>query len=152
MENEPRPLLFWVLLRHPGTPRARAKRWIQAGRVSVAGVVIRKPQENLADPGPALRLLDRPVTPLECGPGWQIHPGVQLLFMDSALAVVNKGPGLLSVPAAQSDSSALGVLADFLAGRLKAGHPGWSLPPAIASIAILAACSAWLSKSGRAPN
>jgi 23S rRNA pseudouridine1911/1915/1917 synthase len=56
-----------------------------------------------------------------------------LLYLDSALAVVNKGPGLISVPASNCDLSALSILADFLAGKLKAqdrGVAGKSLPPA----------------------
>ena len=48
------PLLDWLLRRHPDTPRNRAKQWIQAGRVSVAGVVIRKPHQSISDPGDAL--------------------------------------------------------------------------------------------------
>jgi 23S rRNA-/tRNA-specific pseudouridylate synthase len=65
--------------------------------------------------------------------GWQIHPRVSLLYLDSALAIVNKGPGLISVPAPNCDLSALSILADFLVGRLKArdrGVAGKSLPPA----------------------
>jgi 23S rRNA-/tRNA-specific pseudouridylate synthase len=55
-----------------------------------------------------------------------------LLYLDSVLAIVNKGPGLISVPAANCDLSALSILADFLAGKLKAqqrGVAGKSLPP-----------------------
>jgi 23S rRNA pseudouridine1911/1915/1917 synthase len=48
---------------------------------------------------------------------------------------VNKGPGLLSVPAEPDDLSALNILADFLAGKLRAydrglDGRGYSLPPA----------------------
>jgi 23S rRNA pseudouridine1911/1915/1917 synthase len=56
-----------------------------------------------------------------------------LLYLDSALAIVNKGPGLISVPAPDCELSALSILADFLAGKLKArdrGVAGRSLPPA----------------------
>jgi 23S rRNA pseudouridine1911/1915/1917 synthase len=80
-----------------------------------------------------LRLLDRQATTLECGSGWQIHPRVGLLFLDSAVAIVNKGPGLVSVPAANCDLSALSILADFLVGKLRAwkvGEAGRTLPPA----------------------
>lgn len=126
-----RPLLDWLLLKHPDTPRNRAKQWIQAGRVSVNGVVIRKPHETLRDPGGALVLGDRHMTTLDCGTGWQIHPRVSLLHLDSAIAIVNKGPGLISVPAANADLSALSILADFLAGDLTARDrsvAGKSLP------------------------
>ena len=127
------PLLDWLLRKHPDTPKSRAKQWILAGRVSVNGVVIRKPHQAMPDPGDALELGDRQAATLECGSGWQIHPRVSLLYLDSALAIVNKGPGLISVPAPNCELSALSILADFLAGKLKAqnrGVAGRSLPPA----------------------
>jgi 23S rRNA pseudouridine1911/1915/1917 synthase len=136
-ENDGQPLLHWLLQRHPDTPKTRAKQWILAGRVSVGGVILRKPHQLLHDPGDTLRLLDRQATTLDCGPGWQIHPRVGLLYLDSALAIVNKGPGLVSVPAANCDLSALSILADFLCGKLKAlerGAAGRTLPPAYRSL------------------
>lgn len=136
MENLRRPLLDWVLQKHPETPKKRAKQWILAGRVSVNGVVIRQPNQTIPDPRDTLELLGRRAMALDCGAaGWQIHPRVAVLYLDTALAVVNKGPGLLSVPAEPDDLSALSILADFLAGKLRAqdrglpGH-GRSLPPA----------------------
>lgn len=129
-----RPLLEWLLEKHPDTPKKRAKQWITAGRVSVNGVIIRQPNQAISDPQDTLQLLDRRATALDCGPaGWQIHPRVNLLYLDTALAIVNKGPGLLSVPAEPDDLSALSILADFLAGKLRArdrGIAGRSLPPA----------------------
>jgi 23S rRNA pseudouridine1911/1915/1917 synthase len=127
------PLLDWLLRKHPDTPKSRAKQWILAGRVSVNGVIIRKPHQAIADPGDTLELRDRQAATLACGSGWQIHPRVSLLYLDSALAVVNKGPGLISVPASNCDLSALSILADFLAGKLKArdrGVAGKTLPTA----------------------
>jgi len=132
-DNEKLPLLQWILRRHPDTPKTRAKQWILAGRVSVGGEVIRKPHHLLAEPGDALQLLDRQATTLDLGAGWQIHPRVSLVYLDSALAIVNKGPGLISVPAENAALSALSILADFLLGKLKAlerGAAGRSLPPA----------------------
>jgi len=126
-------LLDWLLQKYPDTPRSRAKQWILAGRVCVNGVVVRKPHLAIEAPGDSLRLMDRQTTTLDCGAGWQIHPRVSLLYLDSALAIVNKGPGLISVPAPNCDLSALSILADFLAGKLKAqqrGVAGKSLPPA----------------------
>ena len=126
------PLLDWLLRKYPDTPRGRAKQWIVAGRVSVSGSVIRKPHQLLTDPGDALALDGCHATPLDCGSGWQIHPRVSLLYLDSSLAIVNKGAGIISVPASNCDVSALSILADFLAGRLKAqarGVAGKSLPP-----------------------
>jgi 23S rRNA pseudouridine1911/1915/1917 synthase len=133
METNTSPLLDWLLRKHPDTPRNRAKQWILAGRVSVNGVIIRRPHQTMTDPGDALELRARLATTLACGSGWQIHPRVSLLYLDSALAVVNKGPGLISVPAPGCELSALSILADFLAGKLKAqrrGVAGKSLPPA----------------------
>src|SRR5512141_800538 len=132
METKVSALLDWVLRKHPDTPRNRAKQWILAGRVSVNGLVIRKPHQTMGDPGDALALGTRDATTLDCGSGWHIHPRVSLLYLDSALAVVNKGPGLISVPATGCELSALSILADFLAGKLLArerGVAGKSLPP-----------------------
>ena len=133
MDTNSRPLLDWLLRKHPDTPKGRAKQWILAGRVSVNGVVIRKPHQPIPDPGDQLGLNARHATTLDCGPGWPIHPRVCLLYLDSALAIVNKGPGLISVPADEGDLSALSILADFLAGDLKAQDrrvATKSLPPA----------------------
>jgi len=132
METKVSPLLHWLLQQHPNTPKSRAKQWIVAGRVSVNGVVIRKPHQLIADPGDTLELGGCHATTLECGSGWQIHPRVSLLYLDSAFAIVNKGPGLISVPAPNCSLSALSILADFLVGKLKArdrGVAGKSLPP-----------------------
>ncbi len=112
-------MLDCLLLQHPDTPRNRAKQWILAGRVSVNGAVVRKPHQPVADAGDTVLLRPRHATTLDCGSGWQIHPRVSLLYLDSALAIVNKGPGLISVPAPDSELSALSILADFLAGKLQ---------------------------------
>jgi 23S rRNA pseudouridine1911/1915/1917 synthase len=133
LEPNARPLLEWLLRKYPDTPRSRAKQWILAGRVSVNGVAMRRPHETIPDPGTTLELQGRRVASLACGSGWQIHPRVELLYLDSALAIVNKGPGLISVPAANGPLSALSILADFLEGRFKAhprGAAGGSLPSA----------------------
>lgn len=131
--GEARPLLDWVLRKHPNASKNRAKQWIVGGRVRVNGVVIRKPHQSIPDPGNALELGGRHATTVECGSGWQIHPRVALLYLDGAFAIVNKEPGLVSVPAPNCTVSALSILADFLAGRLKARErdtAGRLLPPA----------------------
>jgi 23S rRNA pseudouridine1911/1915/1917 synthase len=123
-------LLDALLRKHPETARGRAKQWILAGRVTVNRVVVRKPHQPV-DESDTVELGGRNVTALECVPGWQIHPRVSLLYLDASVAVVNKGPGLLSVPAAEGDLSALSILADFLAGKLRArdrSAAGKSLP------------------------
>src|SRR5258708_5231353 len=130
--DETKSLVDWVLERHPETPKTRAKQWIQSGRVSVHSVVIRKPHHLLTDPGDALELLHRHAMNLECGTPWQIHSRVALVYLDWSFAIVNKGPGLISVPAPNCELSALSILADFLAGRLKAqdrGVAGKTVPP-----------------------
>jgi 23S rRNA pseudouridine1911/1915/1917 synthase len=132
-EDNVKPLLDWLLRKHPDTPRSRAKEWILAGRVAVNGIVVRRPHQVIADPGNALELRARHAMALDCGSGWQIHPRVSLLYLDSGIAIVNKGAGLLSVPAPNSRLSALSILADFLAGKLVPRNrdiAGRSLPPA----------------------
>ena len=131
METNATRLLDALLRKHPETAKTRAKQWILAGRVSVNGVVVRKPHQPI-DERDTIQLGGRHATTLDCGSGWQIHPRVSLLYLDSSVAVVNKGPGLLSVPAAEGDLSALSILADFLTGKLKARDrniAGKSLPP-----------------------
>jgi 23S rRNA pseudouridine1911/1915/1917 synthase len=119
MDAKPRRLLDALLQKHPETAKARAKQWIVAGRISVNGVVVRKPHQPIGE-SDSIELGGRHATTLDCGSGWQIHPRVSLLYLDASLAVVNKGPGLISVPAADGDLSALSILADFLSGKLKA--------------------------------
>lgn len=132
METDSRPLLDALLECYPETPKGRAKQWILAGRVSVNGVVVRKPHQLIRE-SDVIELGGRHATTLDCGAGWQIHPRVSLLHLDGCLAVVNKGPGLISVPAAEGELSALSILADFLAGKLNIQNrriAGRSLPPA----------------------
>jgi 23S rRNA pseudouridine1911/1915/1917 synthase len=126
--DEKRPLLHWLLQQYPDTPKTRAKQWIQAGRVRIGGVVFRQANHLLDDPGNTLELMQRQSTTLDCGTSWQIHPRLALVYLDSALAVVNKGPGLISIPAPNCEISALSILADFLKGKLKPRDRGKSLP------------------------
>ena len=142
METTAKPLLDWLLLQQPGTPKARAKQWILAGRVSVNDQVVRKPHQPVAE-SDRVELGARHATTLDCGSGWQIHPRVCLLHVDPFLAVVNKGPGVLSVPATEDDLSALSILADFLVGKLKSrerGPAGRSLPPAYRRLQLFLRC------------
>src|SRR5512138_2437715 len=87
IEIDLKPLLDWLLLSHPDTPRNRAKQWILAGRVSVKGEIIRKPHQRLSDPGDTLELRTRRAISVASVSGWQVHPRVALLYLDSALAV-----------------------------------------------------------------
>jgi 23S rRNA pseudouridine1911/1915/1917 synthase len=132
MVTDTKPLLDALLIRHPETPKGRAKQWILAGRVTVNGVVVRKPHHPTTETD-TIDLGGRHSTTLACGSGWQIHPRVSLLYLDTSVAVVNKGPGLISVPAAEGDLSALSILADFLVGKLRPQNrsvASKSLPPA----------------------
>lgn len=119
MDTNEKTLLEWVVAKYPETPRSRAKQWIESGRISVDGAVIRRPHERIVNSDAVVELRQRHDTTLGCGSGWEIHPRVTLIHLDLSLAVVNKGPGLLSVSALQGDLSAQSILADFLSGRLK---------------------------------
>ncbi|HUK82417.1 MAG TPA: pseudouridine synthase [Verrucomicrobiae bacterium] len=119
-ESLNRPLLEWLLDKYPDTPKKRAKQWILSGRVSVNGVVIRQPNQTIPDPQNTLEMQGRRSTSVTLEKEWRIHARLGLLYIDASLAVVNKGAGLLSVPAPHSDLSALSILDDFLAGRLRA--------------------------------
>lgn len=126
-----RTLLDSLLRQYPGTARTRAKQWIAAGRVTLNGAVVRKANQPVAE-ADTVELGERQATTLNCGAGLQIHPRVSLLHLDSAVAVVNKGPGLISVPGPGGELSALSILGDFLAGRLNVRNrdvDGRSLPP-----------------------
>jgi len=139
-ETGPAPLLHWLLGKFPDTPKSRAKQWILAGRVTVDGAVIRQPHRMMPDPRDALQLAGRHAATLSPGDGWPIHPRVTLLHLDTSLAVVNKGPGLISVPAPNASLSALSILADFIAGRLKPRDralAGKALPPAYRKLELL---------------
>ena len=128
-----KPLLDWLQQRFTNTPRSRLKQWIVRGRISVRGKVIRRPHELIPDPGDALVLQDRRELALDQTAAWQIHPRVAVLHLDADLAVLNKGPGLISVPASNCKMSALSILHDFLAGRLKVpwrNQPSRTVPPA----------------------
>lgn len=130
MSEPTRTLLEWVLQRYPDTPRTRAKQWIEAGRVRIDGRSRYRASETFPDPGSRFQLLPRHEAVLDCTPAWEIHPRLSLLYLDSSLAVVDKGPGLLSVPAGDARISALSVLGDFLAGRLPSRHAG-TVPPVL---------------------
>jgi 23S rRNA pseudouridine1911/1915/1917 synthase len=129
-----RPLLDLVLEKFPDTPRKRAKEWIVAGRVSVAGKTERKPNQMFPADHGRLELQGRGLAPLVPDEEWRIHPRLSLIHLDASLAIVNKGAGLLSVPAPITDVSALSILNDFLAGKLRGLGPRTTvrrLPPAI---------------------
>jgi 23S rRNA pseudouridine1911/1915/1917 synthase len=124
-------LLDRLLEKYPDTSRRHAKEWIVQGRISVNGVIVRKPHQvvNLTDD--AIEVCASKATSPDFGSGWPIHPKVTLLHLDSSLAVVNKAAGLVSVPAQNCKISALSIVADFLCGRLNSSNriSERSLPP-----------------------
>jgi len=119
MNPNSQTLLDLVLAKFPDTPRKRAKEWILAGRFSIAGTVIRKPNQLVPDSAGPLELQGRRLGTLALDEEWRIHPRLSLIYLDASLAIVNKGAGLLSVPAPITDVSALSILTDFLAGKLR---------------------------------
>ena len=118
-DSQPRTLLDLVLKKFPDTPRKRAKEWIVAGRFSIAGRVIRKPNQLITDSSATLDLQGRRATAVVLEEEWRIHPRLSLVYIDPSLAIVNKSAGLLSVPAPITDLSALSILTDFLGGKLR---------------------------------
>lgn len=112
--------LEWLLRAYPDSPKKRVKEWFARGRVQLDGQPLAKPHHLLEDPGDRLRMGE----PL---PGakvffkrmpTRIHAQVNLLYIDSSLAIVSKGPGLLSVPLpGKSQPSVLSLLETYLQGK-----------------------------------
>ncbi len=103
----PSRLIDRLLEKFPDTPRKRAKQWIVAGRVTVNGAVVRQPHAELSG---EIGLLGRAAASVE---GVRLHPRLTLLYLDSALAVVDKAAGLLSVPARSGEPSALEIVRGY---------------------------------------
>jgi 23S rRNA pseudouridine1911/1915/1917 synthase len=128
-----RSLLDWLLTKFPDTPKKRAKQWILAGRVKVGGTIVRKANISLPDPGDKLELLGQHAAAVVYQPEFPLHPRLGLLHLDSSLAIVNKGPGLLSVPSPLIELSALTILGDVLRGKLRP-RQRFFLPPAFRNL------------------
>ncbi len=107
----PSRLIDRLLEQFPDTPRKRAKQWIAAGRVTVNGVVVRQPHAEVSG---AVALLPRAAASVE---DVRLHPLLTLLYMDSALAVVDKAAGLLSVPDGSGELSALEIVRGYQPSR-----------------------------------
>ncbi|MEM1223481.1 MAG: RluA family pseudouridine synthase [Verrucomicrobiota bacterium] len=117
---EERTLLEWLSAKHPESPRKRLKEWITRGRIQIDGQVVLKPHHRCPDPGNRLSI-GQPTTaavlPLGSMPT-RIHAQVNLLYIDQSLAIINKGPGLLSVPLPDKDQpSALNILESYLQNK-----------------------------------
>jgi len=111
--------LEWLSEQFPESPRTRLKQWFSAGRVRLDGLVLRKPHTRMADPGERLSLGDvAEHASFSRSMPTRIHAQLNLLYIDSSLAIVNKGCGLLSVPLPDSpQNSALDVLRAYLADK-----------------------------------
>jgi len=119
-ETEQKTALEWLLRDYPDSPKKRVKEWFARGRVQLDGQPLAKPHLLLADPGDRLRM-GEPVPGAKVffkSMPTRIHAQVNLLYIDSSLAIVNKGPGLLSVPLpGKSQPSALSLLETYLQGK-----------------------------------
>ena len=117
-QSEVKPALEWLSARYPDSPRKRLKEWFATGRVQLDGVVLKKPHEGMGDPGDRLSMGETPPPVFFRNMPTRIHAQANLLYIDSSLAIVNKGPGLLSVPVpGSSQVSVLTVLDKFLQGK-----------------------------------
>lgn len=113
-----KPAVEWLSQRYPDSPRKRLKEWFVQGRVQLDGMVLNKPHEPMTDPGDRLSMGETPPPVFFRRMPTRIHAQANLLYIDHALAIVNKGPGLLSVPMPGSSKvSALSVLEGFLQGK-----------------------------------
>jgi len=119
-DSEEKTALEWLARDYPDSPKKRLKQWFARGRVQLDGQPLIKPHQRLEDPGDRLRMGEaHPAAKLffKRMPT-RIHAQVNLLYIDSALAIVNKGPGLLSVPLpGKTQPSALSLLENYLQGK-----------------------------------
>ena len=108
-------LLDWAAQLCPDSPRKRIKAWITAGRFCLDGVVVTKAGLRMTDPGGRLTMGEPEKAPSNWGHRKRIHPKLVLVHLDASLAIVDKEPGLLSVPTeGQGKTSALDLLAGYL--------------------------------------
>lgn len=118
---EEMPALHWLARQYPDSPRKRLKEWFAQGRVCLNGAVITKPHEKIADPGDRITIGDKSTAfarVFYAKMPKRIHPLVNLVYIDDALAIVTKGPGMLSVPAPEGNQpSAVSILDSFLQGQ-----------------------------------
>jgi RluA family pseudouridine synthase len=110
-----KPLLDWVVRLCPDSPRKRVKEWIASGRFYLDGEVVTKAGQRMTDPGDSLTMGAPDNSVFSWVQRKRIHPKLTVLYMDEALAIVNKDAGVLSVPVeGQGGESALSILGDYL--------------------------------------
>lgn len=117
----PKTALEWLALKHPDSPKKRLKEWFAKGKVQLDGQVITKHHIRIEDPGARLTMGRAQPAALVFAKRMpvRIHAQVNLLYIDSALAIVGKGPGLLSVPLPEKEQpSALKILENYLENQV----------------------------------
>ena len=92
-QSEVKPALEWLSERYPDSPRKRLKEWFTKGRIQLDGVVIKKPHEQMTDPGERLTMGETPPPVFFRNMPTRIHAQANLLYIDSSFAIVNKGAG-----------------------------------------------------------
>ncbi len=111
--------LTTFLLDAVGTSLRRAREWIRSGRVTVEGRVVTDPAAR-PPAGSRVELHDRaplpPSRPVLAGPGFRV------LLLDAALVVVDKDPGIVTVPTTDPDPGDLPLVARVLAALAEAGR------------------------------
>jgi 23S rRNA pseudouridine1911/1915/1917 synthase len=109
-------LLQLFLEKFPDTPRTRAKQWIANGRVRVNGGAVRQASATV-DPQAKLELGERHEKVFAPQREERLHGKVALIYLDQAIAIIDKAAGLLAVPAPGQGMSALSILGGWLAGK-----------------------------------
>jgi len=114
-----------AVARYAEVSRTKARDWIEGGFVSVAGEVVKKPSYRLRG---EVVLVERPPEPPP-----QVTPeplGLEVLYEDEDLIVVNKPAGMLTHPApGESHGTLVGaLLAYFGHGPLEAPRPELARP------------------------
>ncbi len=106
-----------AVARFAGVSRTKAKAWIEAGHVRVAGQVVRKPAYRLR--GETVVVERPPEPPLRVEPE---ERALEVLYEDEDLIVVNKPPGMLTHPAPGEPTGSLvgALLAYFGQGGIEA--------------------------------
>lgn len=113
--NTEKTLLEWAIEMCPDSPRKRVKAWVASGRFCLDGAVTTKAGLRLSDPGDRLTMDAPDKAPPAWGHRKRIHPKLVLVYLDSDLAIVDKEPGLLSVPTdQQGKTSAIEILSNYL--------------------------------------
>jgi 23S rRNA pseudouridine1911/1915/1917 synthase len=115
IDQTEKTLLDWAAAMCPDSSRKRVKTWVSSGRFCLDGVVTTKAGLRMDDPGDRLTLGAPDAAPASLGHRKRIHPKLVLVYLDSDLAIVDKEPGLLSVPTdQQGKTSAIEILSNYL--------------------------------------